>query len=54
MHNFVYDITDAWHDTFRFLVKTESQTNFFQQTNLLDVIILNEKQKYDERCQVFM
>ena len=54
LHNFVYDITDAWHDTFRFLVKTESQTNFFQQTNLLDVIILNKKQKYDERCQVFM
>ena len=29
LHNFVYDITDAWHGTFRFLVKTESQTNFF-------------------------
>ena len=54
LHNFVYDITDAWHGTFRFLVKTESQTNFFSQTNLLGVIILNEKQKYDERCQVFM
>ena len=22
LHNFVYDITDAWHGTFRFLVKT--------------------------------
>ena len=29
LHNFVYDITDAWHGTFRFVVKTESQTNFF-------------------------
>ena len=30
-------------------MKTDSQTNFFEQTNLLDVILLYEKQKCDER-----
>ena len=29
LHNVVYDITDAWRGTFRFLVETDSQTNFF-------------------------
>ena len=31
LHNFVYDVTDAWHGTFRFLVKTDSQTIFFSK-----------------------
>ena len=48
LHNFVYDCADAWHGTFRFRVKTDSQTIFYQ-TILLDVIFLYEKQKYDER-----
>ena len=54
LHNFVYDVIDACHGTFRFRVKTDSQTNVFQQTNLLDIILLYVKQKYDERCRVFM
>ena len=29
LHNFVYNVTDAWHGTFRFLMKTDSQTIFF-------------------------
>ena len=34
--------------------KLTAKLIFFQKTNLLDVILLYEKQKYDERCQVFM